>query len=97
MNIKSVYILTICVFCLLIWILIYSAQFKEYDENYAYLISAFIISLLVNSVIIFGWFKKRKFFQDIKFFNLMFLIISSPIIVGIVIVYYESIFGILNK
>lgn len=90
---RLTYTIFLTAVALIIWRLLYLAQFEAYDDNIASLIIAFLISLLSFSILIFLWFRKRKAMLQFRFETMVFVIISSPLTVGLAIIYYFEIFG----
>jgi hypothetical protein len=82
---------------LIIWSLLYNAQFLEYDENYGNILSAFFMSLLFSMLLAVLWFKRRDILISHKWQTILFLIISSPITITFVIIKYQVIFDTVLK
>lgn len=82
---------------LIIWNLLYRAQYLEYDTNYANLLAAFFLSVFTTMVLLFLWFKWRPIITNCKWQTVLFLIISSPVIVAFVSINYPTIFGTILK
>lgn len=94
---KIIYSLTLLVTASTIWLLLYNAQFLDYDDNYGNIITAFFLSVLATVLIIVMWFNWRYIIKTVKWQTVLFLVFCSPITVGIVIYYYSKIFGAMLK
>lgn len=77
----------------LIWFLFYKAGDLPYDDNYANLLVAFLLSILTSLGLLFLFFKNRKILCTNLTIILVFLISSSPISLFYLALYYEEIFG----
>ncbi|MBX2978368.1 MAG: hypothetical protein KF905_03660 [Flavobacteriales bacterium] len=85
--------IALCLIALVIWILLYSAQFKEYDENYADIIYAFLISMSSGAWLGFVQWKAPQVVRSARWFVLGFLVLASPITVILVVTNYWTVFG----
>lgn len=94
---KVIYSIALCLVTLVIWNLLYHAQFLEYDENYGNLLGAFFLSVAATIILLFLWFKWRHIINNCKWQTIAFLIVSSPLTVAIVSINYQTIFGAMLK
>lgn len=94
---KIIYSTVLLVTTLTIWLLLYNAQFLDYDDNYGNILSAFFLSIAVTVLLIFLWFKWRDIIKAVKWQTVLFLVFCSPLTVGLVIFYYSEIFGEMLK
>jgi hypothetical protein len=85
--------IALCLIALVIWGLLYSAQFKEYDENYADIIYAFLISIASAVWLGFVQWKASHVVRSAKWFVWGFLLLASPITVILVVMNYKTVFG----
>lgn len=92
--IYSIFLLLVTI---IIWRLIYFAQFLEYDNNYASLLLAFFISLVSFAILIVLWFKWKHIIKTCNWQTIIFLIVSSPVTVALVSINYSVIFGTMLK
>ena len=96
-KINLVYSTVLLLVTILIWRLIYYAQFLEYDLNILNLLLAFILSIGAITAITIMWFRRRQIIRACKWQTILFLIISSPITVVLVSIYYPTVFGTMLK
>jgi len=78
---------------LIIWGLLYNAQFLEYDENYGNLLSAFMLS--TGATI---WLGVLQWIRPIilrasRWPVILFLLFASPVTVILVVLNYMVVFG----
>jgi len=90
---RSVYVLTLIILTAVIWRQIFYAQFLPYDENFANLVSAFLISVVVFCTGVILLLRKTKLIRQHLPATIVFLVINSPVTVAAVILNYRSIFG----
>jgi len=88
-----VYSTVLLITTLTIWIMIYRAQFLDYDDNVANLLSAFSLSFSTTVILIIVWFKWRHIIQSNKWKTITFLVVSSPFTIAFAILNYQTIFG----
>lgn len=87
------YIIVLAIITYKIWTLAYKAQFLEYDDNFANIILAFLISIFSNISIGLLWWKFREFIKRNQLVTITFLIVSSPLLLFICVSNYTEIFG----
>lgn len=92
--IKILYSILLFFITLIIWVEIYQAQFLNYDENWGNLITAFLISIGTFFGLIFMWLNWRKIILACKWQTLLFLLLSSPITIVIIVFNYKKFFGV---
>lgn len=95
--IKIIYVTTLFLLTVFIWLQMYSAQFLAYDENYGVLITSFSLSVLASLVLTILWFKARTFIEQNSFATILFLFMSSPFALIFVFYFYHDIFGKLKN
>ena len=91
---RLIYTTLLTVLSFIIWRLLYTAQFEEYDDNMANILLAFFISVLGLALLTFMWFRWRKLIRHLWLETLIFIVVSSPITIGLSIIYYSEIFGV---
>jgi hypothetical protein len=96
LNVVVYYVILIGI-SVAIWAQIYTAQFLEYDQNYANLLSAFILSVFALTGLTVLWFKKKAFVKSHMWQTILYLILASPFTIALVIINYSVIFGVLLK
>ncbi len=94
---KIIYVTTLFLLTVFIWHQLYSAQLLEYDENYGVLISTFLLSVLATLFLTILWFKARTFIEQNSFVTILFLFMSSPLILLFIFYFYHEIFGKLKN
>jgi O-antigen ligase len=92
-TMKYIYSIILLLILFFTWRLLYNAQTLEYDDNYASIILAFLISLCAFIPLIFLWFKKREFIKQNIVLTIIYLIFNSPFSIAFAIIYYGSLFG----
>jgi hypothetical protein len=85
--------IALCLIALVIWGLLYSAQFKEYDENYADIINSFLISIASTVWLGYVQWKASHVVRGAKWFVRGFLLLASPVTVILVVMNYKVVFG----
>lgn len=90
-TIFSIAILGVCV---LIWFWLKQAGHLPYDDNYANIAMAFLVSLITSVVLLFLFFMKRSFFFKNIYVIVFFFIVGSPLTVFEVCIHYKEIFGL---
>lgn len=88
-----IYCTTLFLFTFFIWRLLYSDQYLDYDINYGAIILAFLLSILSTIILTIIWFKARHLIKLNSLITILFLLTSSPLTVGTVIYFYQSLFG----
>lgn len=88
-----IYSITLIIISIVIWRLLYIAQFLEYDINYGVLINAFLISVISFFILIFIRRNWKDFITTNKWITIAFLLFCSPLSVVIVIFNYSLFFG----
>lgn len=83
--------------CAAIWTQVYTAQFLEYDQNYANLLSAFSLSIIALMALIVLGFRKKTFIKSHMWQTILYLILASPFTIAFVIINYSVIFGSVLK
>ena len=78
---------------LIIWTMLYKAQFLEYEDNYENILAAFFLSVFATVILTVLWFKWRHIVKTHKWDTILFLIISSPLTIFLVSINYPTIFG----
>ena len=82
---------------LTIWIMLYNAQFLDYDDNYGNLLAAFFLSIFALVALTVLWFKWRHIIKTSKWHTILFLMVSSPLTIALVSINYPTIFGTILK
>ena len=82
---------------LTISMVLYMAQFLEYDDNYGNILAAFFLSVFGLFVLTVLWFKWRHIIKTSKLQTILFLIVSSPLTIAFVSINYPTIFGTMLK
>ena len=93
MHIKYIYLVLLFLLTIGIWWNLYSSQFLEYDENWGVIITVFLLSIVATLVLIAIWFKARVFIKQNSLVTIVFLILNSPLTIGVIIYNYQDIFG----
>jgi hypothetical protein len=89
-----IYILILLLLTVLIWVVLYRAQFLEYDLNFGQLMMAFLISggLCILGIVLL--LRKIKIVRANLVITLVFLLVNSPPVIIVVAMNYEEIFDI---
>ncbi len=77
----------------ILWILMYSAQFLTYDDNYGSLLVAFLLSIGTTFLLAIVWFQWKDIRKTCQWQIILFLLVASPVTIAIVCINYECIFG----
>jgi len=93
-NLYSIFLGSLTV---IIWTMLFTAQFLEYDDNYANILSAFSLSVVATIFLLVVWFKARDVLKRNKWQTIFFLLMSSPITIAFVSINYPLIFGAMLK
>lgn len=93
MNLSRVYSITLLMLTFIIWYVIYSAQFLEYDENWGNIILSFLVSIFSSIGILILFWIKRDLIKDCRWQTIMFLLVCSPLTLYFIVMNYEFIFG----
>lgn len=96
-NLKIIYWTTLLLLTVSIWQQLYSAQFLAYDDNYAVLGSAFLLSVLATLLLTILWFKASAFIKQNSLPTILFVLASSPLTVALVFYFYQELFGQLKN
>jgi hypothetical protein len=83
-RINFLYPNSLMVVAMVVWTLLYQAQFLEYDENYGNILAAFFLSLGSTAALIFLLFKRRALVGLFRWQTIVFLVFSSPLTIALV-------------
>ncbi len=93
MSLNIIYKIGIAVSTLIIWGMIISAKFTEYDRNYGLVIYSMLFSLIVTFLIIIVAISNKDLVYKSKVITAMFIITSSPVSIFLFLLYYPELFG----
>lgn len=96
-SMKYIYPLSLLIIELLVWRLLWQAQFLPYDENYGSLLGAFFLSLLTTMGLVVIWFKWKQLLINHRYETILFLIVASPVSVFLTAMNYSFIFNAVLK
>jgi hypothetical protein len=76
-----------------IWLQVYLAKVSDYDDNYGYIISGLLYSVVLSTLWIVFFARKKDLFNKHKLFYFLFLVFNSPFSICIFVYFYSLIFG----
>ncbi|MCO4293173.1 hypothetical protein NF867_09880 [Solitalea sp. MAHUQ-68] len=96
-RLSLIFYFSLLILTIFIWRLIYSARFLDYDDNYGQLIFAFTVSTVSIIAISVLWFRNKSFIKKSIWATMLYFLTSSPLTVGLAIIYYSDLFGVTLK
>lgn len=81
----------------ILWTIILYIPKAEYDTNYALMLYGFILSVVITIFLLVYWIRKRRYWRYWLIDALIYILLSSPVTFGYVVLNIQEIFEIKLK
>jgi len=93
MDRNKLYVFSLVLAFITIWILMVKAKYAEYDSNYGYAIYALLVSFGLTFFLLILWFNMRQLIKNNSMITIFFLLTSSPLSIYFCIYLYGIFVG----